>query len=44
MEPTVKPTEPSEGSAMDEVRNGANFRSYGILGAQIRFLDERILS
>ena len=45
VEPTVKPTEQSEGSAMDEVRNGANFRSYRILCAQqIRFLDERILS
>ena len=43
-EPT--PTTETTGSGMEPkgVSNGANFRSYRILWAQIRFLDEKILS
>ena len=45
-EEETKPTTESRGSGMEPkgVSNGANFRSYRILWAQIRFLDEKILS
>ena len=42
--PPTEATEPTGSGEPVGVRNGANFRSYRIFWAQIRFLDEKILS